>query len=239
MRRVLGAGSDGRLASPLRVQAEAQERALARWRELSRFDAAAAAGLRLAGVDEVGRGPLAGPVSAAAVILPPGYQACGLDDSKRLSASAREAWALRLRADAMAWAIADLPAEEIDRLGIVKAVLTVMARAVRALNPQPERVLVDGRDVIPGEPRSVAVVRGDATSLAVAAASVLAKVHRDALMVNYHELWPRYGFAQHKGYGSAQHRRAILEWGLCPLHRRSFCARWIAEIGAGGGRPLR
>lgn len=225
------------LASRLRRAATRAALIEQRWRALADFDREAAGGCRLAGVDEVGRGPLAGPVTAAALILPPDYRAPGLDDSKRLSPAARERWSERLRADAVAWAIADEPAELIDARGIREAVFTAMARALRALSPRAERVLIDGRELPPGARISRAVVDGDAKSLAIAGASVLAKVHRDALMREAEREWPGYGFAEHKGYGSPAHVDALLRLGPCPLHRRSFCGRWLdAAPGAGRSR---
>jgi ribonuclease HII len=208
-----------------------------RWRELADFDREAAAGLLLAGVDEVGRGPLAGPVTAAALILPPDYHAPGLDDSKRLTPAARERWAERLRADAVAWAVADESAATVDARGIRPAVFAAMARALRGLSPRAERVLIDGRELPPGARISRAVVGGDARSLAIAGASVLAKVHRDALMITADREWPGYGFAAHKGYGSPEHLDALLRLGPCPLHRRSFCARWLPAAAASSGQP--
>lgn len=223
------------LASRLRNEEARSARRAARWRELADFDRAAAEGLRLAGVDEVGRGPLAGPVTAGALILPPDYPAPGLDDSKRLSAAAREDWAARLREDAVAWAVADLPASDIDRIGIRRAVFEAMARALRGLAPRAERILIDGAELPPGARISRAVVHGDARSLSIAGASVLAKVHRDALMVAAEERWPGYGFARHKGYGSAAHVDALLALGPCPLHRRSFCGRWLGRSADAAG----
>ncbi len=217
------------LASRLRNAAAKRERVEARWRCLADFDREAAGGLLMAGVDEVGRGPLAGPVTAAALILPPDYHAPGLDDSKRMTPAAREEWAERLRQDAVAWAVADLPAEVIDRIGIRKAVFEVMARSLRELSPRAQRVLIDGNELPPGARISRAVVGGDARSLSIAGASVLAKVHRDGFMVAAEEHWPGYGFAGHKGYGSAAHVAALLELGPCPLHRRSFCGRWLGK----------
>lgn len=217
------------LASRLRNGIARGELREARWRELAEFDRDAAAGLLMAGVDEVGRGPLAGPVTAAALILPPDYRALGLDDSKRMSPSAREDWAARLREDALAWSVSDVPAEEIDRIGIRKAVFRAMAEALRGLSPRAERVLIDGNELPPGARISRAVVGGDARSLSIAGASVLAKVHRDGFMVSANERWPGYGFDGHKGYGSQAHVDALLQRGPCPLHRRSFCGRWIGS----------
>ena len=215
------------LASRLRREAVRHAAREARWAELAAFDRHEAAGQRLAGVDEVGRGPLAGPVTAGALILPPDYHAPGLDDSKRLTPAARERWAERLRADAVSWAVADVDAATVDAIGIRQAVFRAMAEALRALRPRAERVLIDGRELPAGARISRAVVDGDAKSLAIAGASVLAKVHRDALMVQADAEWPGYGFAGHKGYGSDAHIDALLRLGPCPLHRRSFCERWF------------
>jgi len=222
------------LASRLRRAERRAARREARWHELADFDAAAAGGLLLAGVDEVGRGPLAGPVTAAALILPPGYRALGLDDSKRMRPPARAEWAAQLRAEALAWAVADLPASAVDALGIRQAVFAVMAQALRGLSPRAQRVLIDGRELPPGARISRAVVDGDAKSLAIAGASVIAKVHRDALMTAADRDYPGYGFAVHKGYGSPAHIDALLKLGPCPLHRRSFCARWLASPAGAG-----
>ena len=220
-----------RLASSLRRQEQRRERRELRWRELSEFDSrlGEASGLLLAGVDEVGRGPLAGPVTAGALVLPPGYRAEGLDDSKRLSAAERELWASRLRRDAVAWAVADVAAETIDEIGIRRATLRAMGAALQGLGREPGRVLVDGRDALPGLPSSLAVVGGDARSLSIAGASVIAKVHRDSLMADMDSSWPGYGFARNKGYGSEDHALAIVRLGPCPIHRRSFCGRWIGR----------
>jgi ribonuclease HII len=228
-----------RLASSLRHREAKERRLLARWHELSSFDESAAGTLRLAGVDEVGRGPLAGPVTAAALILPRGYEAPGLDDSKRLSRRARESWAERLRRDALAFGLADVPAEEIDRRGIRRAVAAAMSRALAALDPEPELVLVDGLPELPESPSLRAVVGGDAKSLAIAAASVLAKVHRDALMREAHARWPEYGFDRNMGYGSEEHCRVLLDRGPCPIHRRSFCGRWLPSSQQDPARPPR
>ena len=215
------------LARSLRHQAERQGARERRWRELAGFDRRLAAGRLLAGVDEAGRGPLAGPVTAGAVILPPGYHAPGLDDSKRLTPAARARWAERLRAEALAWAVADVEASDIDHLGIREAVHRAMARALADLGREPDLILFDGREVPYGMAGARAVVGGDRRSLSVAAASVLAKVHRDSLLADYDALWPDYGFARHKGYGSAEHCDALLRLGPCPIHRRSFCGRWL------------
>lgn len=175
-----------------------------------------------AGVDEAGRGPLAGPVAAAAVILDPTRPITGLRDSKQLSAAQRETLAAEIRAHALAWAVAWADHEEIDRLNILQASLLAMARAVAALTPQPARVLVDGNRR-PAMPMPVtAVVKGDATVPAISAASILAKVERDAAMQRLDALYPGYGFAVHKGYPTAVHLAALERHGACAVHRKTF-----------------
>ncbi len=216
------------LARSLRNRQTRERQQEDRWRTLADFDAALSGGKLLAGVDEVGRGPLAGPVTAAAVILPPDFHAPGLDDSKKLTAESREKWDVRIRAEALAFAVADLPADAVDELGIREAVFRVMGRALAELDPAPDLVVVDGREVPPGMPHAKAVIDGDARSLSVAAASVVAKVHRDALMRAADEKHPGYDFAGNKGYGSPSHLSALREKGPCPLHRRSFLGRILA-----------
>ncbi|NJD25505.1 MAG: ribonuclease HII [Betaproteobacteria bacterium] len=174
------------------------------------------------GVDEAGRGPLAGPVVAAAVILDPARAITGLDDSKKLSEKRRDALAAAIRAQALAWAVAEADVAEIDRLNILQATLLAMQRAVAGLAVRPERALVDGnrcpRLDIPVE----AVVKGDGKIAAIAAASILAKTVRDAGMRALDAAYPQYGFARHMGYPTAAHCRALQEHGPTPAHRRSF-----------------
>lgn len=180
---------------------------------------------RIAGVDEAGRGPLAGPVVAAAVILDPSRPIAGLNDSKKLSEKRRDALAPEIREKALAWAVAEASAEEIDRVNILQATFLAMTRAVVALGATPEKILVDGNKV----PRSLAelcpaeaVVKGDGTYACIAAASILAKTHRDALMKALDRDYPAYGFAQHMGYPTAAHLDALQAHGPCVAHRRSF-----------------
>jgi ribonuclease HII len=174
------------------------------------------------GVDEAGRGPLAGPVSAAAVILDPDYPIAGLADSKKLSVPQRERLASIIRERAVAWAVAYAEVDEIDQLNILQASLLAMRRAVLALPIQPQQVLVDGlycpRTGIPSQ----AIVKGDSTVAAISAASILAKTARDALMVELHDSYPHYGFADHKGYPTAVHLAALREHGVSVMHRKSF-----------------
>lgn len=176
----------------------------------------------IAGIDEVGRGPLAGPVCVAAVILDRDNLPQGLDDSKKLSASRRAALYEEICARACAVSVALAPAAEIDALNIRGATLASMARAARALAIAPRFVLVDGRDLPPLSCPGRAVIKGDATSLSIAAASIVAKVTRDRLMARLDRLHPGYGFAGHAGYPTAAHRAALKAKGPCPEHRRSF-----------------
>jgi len=179
-------------------------------------------GLLACGVDEAGRGPLAGPVFAAAVILDPACPIAGLADSKALSARKREALAAEIRSRAVAWRVASASVEEIDALNILQASLLAMRRAVEGLAVAPGEVLVDGphcpRLAIPAR----GIVRGDATVAGIAAASILAKVARDADMLALHCVHPVYGFDRHKGYPTAAHLAALRAHGVCAAHRRSF-----------------
>lgn len=177
---------------------------------------------RVAGVDEVGRGPLAGPVVAAAVMLDPNRPIPGLDDSKRLTARRREALSGEIRTHALAWALGRSEVDEIDRVNILQASMLAMERAVAALSIQPGHVYVDGNR-LPNLPMAAtAVVGGDALIAEIAAASILAKVSRDAELVALDERFPGYGFAGHKGYPSRAHLEALERLGPCPEHRRSF-----------------
>jgi ribonuclease HII len=181
--------------------------------------------LVLAGVDEAGRGCWAGPVVAAAVILPPPAQLAGLndlDDSKRIPADRREAVFTAIRACAVSWAACAVSAAEIDRLNILAASLEAMRRAVARLQPAPDLLLVDGLQIPRVGCDARAIVRGDGTSAAIAAASVVAKVLRDRIMVVLARRYPEYGFAAHKGYGAPAHRAALARCGPCPQHRQSY-----------------
>lgn len=178
--------------------------------------------LRIAGVDEVGRGPLFGPVVAAAVVLAPGFPFDGLTDSKKLSEKKRNQLDLEIRANAIAFAIAEVDAETIDRINIRQASLLAMRRAAEQLALRPDFLLIDGRDTIDWQCPQQAVIRGDSTSFSIAAASVLAKVHRDRLLVELDGEFPGYGLAQHKGYGCPAHLAALARLGPTPLHRKSY-----------------
>jgi ribonuclease HII len=176
----------------------------------------------VAGVDEAGRGSLAGPVVAAAVILPDGVLLPGLSDSKLLAPMVRSRLAEAICAVATSWSVAAIEAAEIDATDILRATLRAMAEAVRTLTPQPGLVLVDG-NIAPSLPMPVrALVQGDRRVAAISAASILAKVTRDRIMEGWAARFPAYGFAQHKGYGTAAHRAAIAQHGPSPIHRRTF-----------------
>ena len=196
--------------------------------DLSLEAAFRADGYRLvAGVDEAGRGPLAGPVAAAAVILPPDLTGAeewlnGIDDSKRLTPARREIAAVSIKRHALDWAVSQIEPDEIDRIGIGAAALKAMLDAVSELRPAPDALLLDWIHVMCCPLPYQTIVKGDAKSLSIAAASILAKVARDAEMRQADVCYPGYGFARHKGYATAQHIRSLSERGPTPLHRRSF-----------------
>ena len=176
----------------------------------------------ICGVDEAGRGPLAGPVSAAAVILDPARPIEGLADSKKLSEKQRDRLAPLIRARALAWAVAYAEVEEIDRLNILQATLLAMRRAVEALSIRPQQVLVDGLYCPQTGIPSQAIVKGDSKVAAISAASILAKTARDELMLQLHGRYPQYGFDAHKGYPTAAHLAALREHGVSVVHRKTF-----------------
>jgi ribonuclease HII len=174
------------------------------------------------GVDEAGRGPLAGPVYAAAVILDPARRINGLADSKVLTAERREVLAARIKERAIAWAVAWASVEEIDRLNIFRAAMLAMRRAVETLKVAPEEAWIDGKHCPELACRTRAIVDGDATHKVISAASILAKTARDAEMALLHQQFPQYGFDQHKGYATPEHRQLLAQFGPCAIHRRSF-----------------
>jgi ribonuclease HII len=178
--------------------------------------------LRIAGLDEVGRGPMFGPVVAAAVILPKKCRIKGLTDSKRLTEKQRNEFDSIIRAEAEAWAIAAVDAETIDRINIRQASLLAMRLAVEQIAPAPDYLLIDGLDTIDWPCRQQPVVKGDATSFSIAAASVLAKVYRDRMLIEFDAVYPGYGLARHKGYGSPEHMKALARLGPTPQHRKSY-----------------
>lgn len=207
-----------------------------RWRKLAHAEARIA-GERatVAGVDEAGRGPLAGPVVAAAVVLDLTLDWSGLHDSKQLTAQQREASFARVLQGARAFAWAVVGPREIDRINIRQATHACMRRAVLRLSLLPDLALIDGNDPVGGLPCSQqTVIAGDATCLSIAAASILAKVVRDRIMERLDRVYPVYGFAQHKGYGTAEHMAALREWGPCALHRYSYAPVNALELPLGG-----
>lgn len=174
------------------------------------------------GVDEAGRGPLAGPVYAAAVILNKDMPIAGLADSKKLSESRRKKLALEIREHSLAWAVASASVDEIDEINILRASLLAMSRAIEALRVRPHEVLVDGLHCPDTSILCRAIVRGDSSVPAISAASILAKTARDAMMMSLHEQYPQYGFDAHKGYPTVAHIAALRLHGVSPLHRKSF-----------------
>ena len=178
----------------------------------------------IAGVDEVGRGPLAGPVVCAAVIMPLEDESLveGVDDSKKLSAKKREELALLIKERALAYKIVEIDEKTIDEMNILQATRLGMKLAIEGLSITPDTVLTDGNMVIDIAPPQQSVIHGDALSYSIGAASIIAKVHRDAMMDEFAKEYPHYGFEKNKGYGTAEHIRGIKEYGLCSIHRRTF-----------------
>ena len=176
----------------------------------------------IAGVDEAGRGPLAGPVVAAAVIMPKGLDITGIDDSKKLSPAKREKLSREIKEQALCWSVGISSVQEIDSINILRASLLAMQRAVTALKLVPDYILVDAL-TIPGlKTPQLPIIKGDGKSISIAAASIIAKVTRDKMMETIDREFPNYGFARHKGYGTADHLDALKKHGLCPLHRKTF-----------------
>ncbi len=186
-------------------------------------------GFRLiCGVDEAGRGPLAGPVCAAAVILPEDVQIEGLNDSKKLTEKKREALFPIIKEKAIAWSVAFASVEEIEEVNILNATYLAMNRAIDGLSVKPDYALIDGNRVPNGITVTCeTVIKGDALSCSIAAASIIAKVTRDRLMDEYDKEYPQYGFIKHKGYGTAAHYKAVDEFGLCAIHRPSFFKKYF------------
>ncbi len=178
--------------------------------------------MHLAGVDEAGRGPLAGPVVAAAVIFEPGVEIDGVDDSKQVTHERRLVLYEQIIAQCLSYGVGIVGVQDIDRINIYQAAMYAMKRALADLLPQPEHVLVDGRAIPNLELPQTAIIKGDAKSFTIGAASIIAKVVRDIIMVDYHRQFPHYDFAQHKGYPTVAHYEALRRYGPCAIHRRSF-----------------
>ena len=184
----------------------------------------------IAGVDEAGRGPLAGPVVAAAVILPPNHGINGLADSKKLSSKRRLVLEAEIKRHAVSWAVAEIDHDQIDQINILQASMLAMSNALMNLSQTPDRVLVDGNRVPDYRHAPIeAIVGGDSIEASISAASILAKEHRDRLMLDLHQRYPEYEFDRHKGYPTKLHLQKLREHGACPEHRRSF--RPVGELG--------
>lgn len=202
---------------------EALLKELARLETMKEYERLYADDACICGIDEAGRGPLAGPVVAAAVVLPKECEILGLNDSKKLSPARREALYKEIREKAVSFGVGVVSPGVIDEINVLQATYEAMRQAVAALSVRPDRFLNDAV-VIPGieAERQVSIVKGDAKSVSIAAASILAKVERDHMMEVYDGLYPQYGFARHKGYGTKAHMEAIRAFGMCPIHRRTF-----------------
>lgn len=208
---------------------EKLEQELARLEQMTVFEKKYGHTGVVCGIDEAGRGSLAGPVAAGAVILPPDCRILYLNDSKKLSEKRREELFLEIKEKAVAWSVGLASPERIDQINILQATYEAMGEAISGLSIKPE-VLLNDAVTIPGvEGIQVPIIKGDAQSLSIAAASILAKVTRDHMMAEYEELFSGYGFDRHKGYGTAAHIQAIRRLGPCPIHRRSFIKKFTGE----------
>lgn len=213
-----------RKLSEEKLQAERQ-----RLEQMKEYEYTYAACQAICGIDEAGRGPLAGPVVAGAVILPPECEILFLNDSKKLSEKRREELFLEIRQKALAWNVGIAGPDRIDEINILQATYEAMRQAIAGLKLQPDLLLNDAV-TIPGIAiHQVPIVKGDAKSVSIAAASIMAKVTRDHMMLEYDKLYPEYGFAKHKGYGTAAHIAALKEHGPSPIHRRTFIKNFVSE----------
>jgi len=176
----------------------------------------------IAGIDEAGRGPLAGPVVSGAVILPVSFSVIGITDSKKLTRKKRELLYKEIYTNALSVGVGIVEPKEIDSINILQASLFSMSLAVKDLSIQPQYLLIDGKFPIPSDIPQESIIKGDSLSISIGAASIIAKVTRDRLMHRYHEKYPQYGFDRHKGYPTLAHRQAVKEFGPCPIHRRTF-----------------
>lgn len=212
------------------LSGEKLEKELARLEQMREYENTYAARAMICGIDEAGRGPLAGPVAAGAVILPKDCTLLYLNDSKKLSEKRREELFVQIKEQAVAWCVGIVGPERIDEINILQATYEAMRQAVAGLGVKPDLLLNDAVEIPGMDIMQVPIIKGDAKSVSIAAASILAKVTRDHMMVEYDQLFPDYGFAKHKGYGTAAHIQAIQELGPCPIHRRSFIRNiWSEE----------
>lgn len=212
------------------LSGEKLEKELARLEQMREYENTYAACAMICGIDEAGRGPLAGPVAAGAVILPKDCTLLYLNDSKKLSEKRREELFVQIKEQAVAWCVGIVGPERIDEINILQATYEAMRQAVAGLGVKPDLLLNDAVEIPGVDIMQVPIIKGDAKSVSIAAASILAKVTRDHMMVEYDQLFPDYGFAKHKGYGTAAHIQTIQELGPCPIHRRSFIRNiWSEE----------
>ena len=211
------------------LKGEKLEQEMARLEAMAEYEKEYDACTYICGIDEAGRGPLAGPVAAGAVVLPKECRILYLNDSKKLSEKRREELFLEIKEKAVAWNVGLATPARIDEINILQATYEAMREAVKGLSVKPE-VLLNDAVTIPGlEGVQVPIIKGDAKSLSIAAASILAKVTRDHMMAEYEELFPGYGFAKHKGYGTKLHRELILQYGPSPVHRKTFLTKLLGD----------
>lgn len=209
------------------LKGERLEKELNRLEEMCRYEKEHEDCALICGIDEAGRGPLAGPVVAGAVILPKNSRILYLNDSKKLSEKRREELFVRIQKEALAWSVGIAEPERIDEINILQATYEAMRKAIQGLPQKPDLLLNDAVTIPDVEIVQIPIVKGDAKSLSIAAASILAKVTRDHMMMEYDKIYPEYGFGKHKGYGTAAHMEAIRRFGPCPIHRRTFIKKIV------------
>jgi ribonuclease HII len=209
------------------LRGERLEKELARLETMKEYEYTYEACAAICGIDEAGRGPLCGPVVAGAVILPKDCQILYLNDSKKLSEKRREELFLEIQEKAVAWSVGIVGPEVIDEINILQATYQAMRKAIAGLRVQPDLLLNDAVTIPGVDIMQIPIVKGDAKSVSIAAASVMAKVTRDHMMYEYDKLYPEYGFAKHKGYGTAAHIAALKKYGPCPIHRRTFIKNFV------------
>ena len=213
------------------LKGERLEKELSRLEQMCEYEKAHRDCALICGVDEAGRGPLAGPVVAGAAVLPKDSRILYLNDSKKLSEKRREELFVRIKEEAIVWAVGIVGPERIDEINILQATYEAMKQAIGNLSQTPDLLLCDAVTIPEVKIPQISIIKGDAKSLSIAAASVLAKVTRDHMMEEYDKLYPQYGFGKHKGYGTAAHIQAIREFGPCPIHRRTFIRKFTGEDG--------
>jgi len=211
------------------LKGERLEKELNRLEEMCRYEKEHEDCALICGIDEAGRGPLAGPVVAGAVILPKNSRILYLNDSKKLSEKRREELFVRIQKEALAWSVGIAGPERIDEINILQATYEAMRKAIQGLPQKPDLLLNDAVTIPDVEIAQIPIVKGDAKSLSIAAASILAKVTRDHMMMEYDKIYPEYGFGKHKGYGTAAHMEVIRRFGPCPIHRRTFIKKIVGE----------